>query len=454
MSARDQLGLLARPRPAYDWTESSIGGWVNNTKRGTQHNTCQRVTNHSIRSFASGANLNARLSEVWTVTNHVTTDDEEVAKMSSSKFATLLRGFDPTRPIEESPTPPASWYVDPDFLDQEVATVFEKSWVPVGRVDQLENVGDYFTGEIVGNPFVVSRGDDGELHAVHNVCRHKGAIVAQQEDESRHNCEFFQCPYHGWQYHLDGRLKKAPMLGPQAEFDRGEYGLPTISVKTWGPFVFLDLDGPRGGEFNPRDLMADIDSIREPLERANFDQLKFYKRYAYDLKCNWKVFVDNSLDGGYHVKYAHAGLAQGLQLDEFKTHIFDRSSIQICDTKGSDTRLGDRVMYAYLYPNFFINRYGNMMDTNIVMPLGVDRCRIIFDFYFDVENMDTWEVRQQMLNSVMSSHAIQEEDIEICESAQHGMKSISWQTGRYSSILETAVHAFHVLLHRDLSSNG
>jgi len=372
--------------------------------------------------------------------------------MSDTRFATQLAAFDTSRPIEDSPTPPADWYMDQEFYQEEVSRVFETSWIPVGRLDQLAGEGDYFTGEIAGNPFVIARGDKGELNAMHNVCRHKGAIVAHQEDDSRHRCEFFQCPYHGWEYHLDGRLKKAPMLGPQATFNVAEYRLPPISVDSWGPFVFLDVDGPLGGESNPRDLKADIEPIRGPLETAGIDDLKFHKRYVYDLNCNWKVFVDNSLDGGYHVKYAHAGLAEGLEMDQFDTYIHDRSSIQICKTKGSDPRLGDQVIYAYLFPNFFINRYGNVMDTNTVMPLGVDRCRVIFDFYFDVEHLENWESRQQIRKSITSSHTIQQEDIEICESAQKGMKSISWRTGRYSSIFEKAVHAFHLLLHREMSA--
>jgi choline monooxygenase len=102
-------------------------------------------------------------------------------------------------------------------------------------------------------------------------------------------------------------------------------------------------------------------------------------------------------------------------------------------------------MYAYLFPNFFINRYGNMMDTNTVLPLGVDRCCVIFDFYFDYDNLDEWESRKAIRQSLASSHTIQTEDIEICESAQRGMASMAWQHGRYSSVLERAVHAFHAL---------
>ena len=291
---------------------------------------------------------------------------------------------------------------------------------------------------------------NGKIRGHHNVCRHKGAIVAAEEDDSQHRCDFFQCPYHGWEYHLDGRLKKTPMLGHQQQFSAEEQGLTPVSVDTWGPFVFVDLDGPLEGVNNPRDLHADLEPIKSPLEDLGFSALKFYRRFTYDMNCNWKVFVDNSLDGGYHVKYAHEGLAGGLDMDEFETHIHDRTSLQICHTKGADARLGSKVMYAYLFPNFFINRYGRMMDTNVVMPSAVDKCRVIFDFYFDYDDPESWEARKHMRKGVASSHTIQEEDIEICESAQRGMNSMASHTGRYSSVLEKAAHAFHVLLWREL----
>ncbi len=302
----------------------------------------------------------------------------------------------------------------------------------------------------MGNPFVVVRDQQGDLRAHHNVCRHKGAVIAHEEDELQHQCEFFQCPYHGWEYHLDGKLKKAPLLGVQSDFRPERYGLAPISVDTWGPFVFVDLDGPVGGAQNPRKLHEDVAPITDLLTEMRFDQLKFYKRFVYDMNCNWKVFVDNSLDGGYHVHFAHEGLAEGLDMDHFETVIHDRTSIQVCDTTGGDPRLGDRVAYAYLFPNLFINRYGQMMDTNVVLPLGVDKCRVIFDFYFEYENFELWESRKLMRKAISSSHMIQEEDIEICESAQRGMNSMAWQHGRYSSILEKAVHAFHVLLWKEL----
>jgi choline monooxygenase len=361
-----------------------------------------------------------------------------------------IRRFDPELPIEKAHTPPYTWYTDPKIFDEEKHQIFEKSWLAVGRADQVDDVGNYFTGQVAGNPYVVVRGDDGELRAFHNVCRHHAAEVAQECG----SCRELVCPYHGWTYRLDGSLRRAPRMGKMSNFDPKRYGLTPISVGTWGPFVLIDLDGPFGGRNNPRELELDIGPLKQPLEELGLDQMKWVERRVYQLNCNWKVFVDNSLDGGYHVAYAHEGLAQGLEFAGYETEIHDRSAIQICDTSGQDSRLGNQVIYAWLFPNFFINRYGNMMDTNLVMPLTADTCEVIFDFYFNYENFEEWEVKRTIRKAIDESDVIQHEDVTICESAQRGMRSMAFQQGLYSEKLERAVHAFHVMLWKELLGQG
>ena len=357
--------------------------------------------------------------------------------------------FDPTLPIEAAPTPPSAWYTDPEFFALEKRQVFEKAWIVVGRTDQLPGPGCYFTGDLVGNPYIVLRDEDGNLRAMHNVCRHHAAVVAQESGKA---CEL-TCPYHGWTYHLNGRLKKAPHMGRVENFNLEEFSLPQISVREWGPFILLDLDGPLGGENNPRHLETDIGQMIEPLERLGFEHMKWIHREVYTMNCNWKVFVDNSLDGGYHVSYAHEQLAEGLDFAGYRTELFERASIQICESNGTDARLGEEVAYAWLYPNFFINRYGRMMDTNLVFPLSVDRCQVVFDFYADYDDVDEWNAKRTIRKSISQSHVIQLEDIEICESSQRGLQSVSFDRGRYSSKLEQSVHAFHKILWGDIQDD-
>ena len=116
-----------------------------------------------------------------------------------------VRRFDPRVPIEEAWTPPASWYTASEFYEIEREVVFGKTWQPVARVDQVASLGDFITGCLAGEPWVVLRDADGEIRAFHNTCRHKGREVVQGSG----NAGELVCGYHAWSYHLDGRLKSA-----------------------------------------------------------------------------------------------------------------------------------------------------------------------------------------------------------------------------------------------------
>ena len=117
--------------------------------------------------------------------------------------------FDPSAPLEGAWTPPASWYTDPRFLDHERRTVFLRSWQAVGRSDQLVRPGDFFTGELLGNPYVVVQTRSEGVAAFFNVCRHHAAAVCSGAG----SLQEMTCPYHGWTYDLDGHLLRAPKMG-------------------------------------------------------------------------------------------------------------------------------------------------------------------------------------------------------------------------------------------------
>jgi len=353
------------------------------------------------------------------------------------------RQFDPAVPIARASTPPASWYTDPLFLGLERDRVFRRSWQPAGRLEQLAEVGDYASGQLTGEPYVVLRDTSGDLRAFFNVCRHHASCLV----EGQGNAQQLVCPYHGWTYDLDGGLRKAPHLGGVRDFDRRQFGLAPMDVACWGPLVFVrpTADGPT------------LDEFLEPLAgRIDFGELQFVKRVQYELDCNWKVFVDNYLDGGYHVGQLHGGLASQLALDSYRTEVAGRISIQSC-AAGSAKRTGDGVdfaerlaggaVYAFLYPNFMINRYGPMMDTNWVLPLSHDRTLTVFDYYFEKSVIAD---RAFVERSLEASDRVQQEDIAVSESVQRGLESSAYDRGRYAPSLEQAAHRFHCLLAEDL----
>ncbi len=162
------------------------------------------------------------------------------------------------------------------------------------------------------------------------------------------------------------------------------------------------------------------------------------------------MYVDNYLDGGYHVPHLHKALNSVLAYTEYTIENSDRYSLQSSpmvasqDASLAHTRTGDRAYYYWLYPNFMLNIYAGVMDTNLVLPLGTDRCMVIFDFYFAGDDERYKE------DSVAVSDRVQAEDVDICESVQRGLHSRAYGAGRLSVRRETGEHLFHRLLATDL----
>jgi choline monooxygenase len=356
----------------------------------------------------------------------------------NESLADVLALYDEEAPLEYASTIPAAWYVDERIGQLERAQVFGSNWIVVGRTDQIADAGQFFTFDLAGEPLVVVRGVDHELRAFYNVCRHHAAAVMT---EPCGVAQHLRCPYHGWTYGLDGALKGTPDFGGVCNFERSANGLVPVRVASWESFVFVNLNpvGPGLGTY-----------LGELWERIPVGELRFYSRKSYTLGCNWKVYVDNYLDGGYHVPYLHKALNSVLDYSAYSiktgTNYVVQSSPLVAsqDASVSQTRTGDRAEYYWLYPNFMINLYEGVMDTNLVLPLGQEKCLVIFDFFFG----DSSE--EYKAESVAVSDRVQGEDVGICESVQRGLHSRAYGAGRLSVRREGGEHLFHRLLARDL----
>lgn len=365
------------------------------------------------------------------------------------KLAAILALYDETAALKDAHTIPAPWYLDTEIGQLEQRCVFGANWQVIARMEQLRQPGDYVTAEFRGEPVLAVRGTDGILRAFFNVCRHHAAAVATAPCG---HAQSFRCPYHGWNYGLDGALKGMPEFAGVCNFDQSANGLVPVTIDTWEQFVFVNL----AVESEPlaRYLGDDLVSLIAPLQ---LDRLHFHSRKNYMLNCNWKVYVDNYLDGGYHVPHLHKGLNSVLDYSHYTVENGRQYCLQSspmvashADEQVSATRKGDRAWYFWIYPNFMINIYEGVMDTNLVLPLGPDRCRVIFDFYFS----DVSAAREDHNNaSIATSEKVQEEDVAICESVQKGLASRAYGAGRLSVKREAGEHLFHRLLARDLKSS-
>jgi len=359
----------------------------------------------------------------------------------------LIGRYRADAPLANASTIPADWYVDPRVLELEHRTVFRRAWQVAGRIDDVRAPGNYITCELPGGePIVVVRGADQSLRAFYNVCRHHAAAVVT---ETHGSATQFRCPYHGWTYGLDGSLKGTPDFAEVCAFDRSANGLVPIECDVAEKWVFVRP------ERDPIGLPAFLGpALTTHLADRDLASLHWMERRHYTLDCNWKVFVDNYLDGGYHVPHVHRGLDSVLSSREYTIEIGDSFCLQWsplvsegADARTGAVRQGDRAFYYWIYPNLMINCYGRAMDTNLVIPRGVDKTEVIFDFYFtDVSE----SARAENQGSIDVSHEIQDEDVAICASVQRGLKSRAYDTGRLSVRREAGEHLFHRLLHSDL----
>lgn len=349
------------------------------------------------------------------------------------------RDFDPLLPLSFARTIPNDWYTSQEIEAKERDRLFARSWQFVGRLDQLQTPGSYLTANIAGEPIAVVRGEDGELRAFFNVCRHRAAAVLT---EPCGVATKLRCRYHGWTYDLCGRLKGVPEFDGVEEFSREENGLPSVQVESLGPFVFVHLEPAAGS------LANTFEPFTRWLEKTRIENLKFSRRVEYDVACNWKVYIDNYLDGGYHVNTVHPSLAGVLDYSEYRVALHQKCNVQTSPLVPGDptdsatqTRTGTEAAYWWLFPNFMVNHYENVMDTNWVLPLGTDRCRVVFDYYFDTSKSTDF-VEQ----SISVAHQVQLEDEGVCRDVQQGLRSRSYRTGRFSVKREAGGYHFHRLL--------
>ncbi|MDQ3666705.1 MAG: Rieske 2Fe-2S domain-containing protein [Acidobacteriota bacterium] len=372
----------------------------------------------------------------------------------------IINSYNPSAPLEEASTIPAPWYTDQAIYILELQTVFANSWQLAGRVDQVREPGQYVTSDIAGEPIAVVRGSDGVLRGFFNACRHHAAAV-MTEPEGKANQ--LRCPYHGWTYSLAGELKGTPDFSGVCNFDRAANGLLPVQTSVWENWVFVRVEGrdtagtSTTNESSGNDLKSFLGAdLIDQILPLSLEKLRWMERRHYTFDCNWKVFVDNYLDGGYHVPYLHKGLDSVLDYSNYTIENGRRFCLQsspvVSDGAEAETgavRKGDRALYYWIYPNFMINLYDGVMDTNLVIPLGVDKTEVIFDFYFhDVSE----SARECNRASIEVGQRIQDEDVSICRSVQRGLNSRAYNAGRLSVRREAGEHLFHRLLYADLKA--
>jgi choline monooxygenase len=341
--------------------------------------------------------------------------------------------------IAHASTLPAAKYFSAETYEKEKKNVFAATWQLLGHVHQAWKAGDYFTCDLLGEPLLIARGEDGILRGFHNVCRHRAGNPAT----GCGNRKLFRCGYHGWTYRLDGALLVTPEFDGVEDFDRSEFGLVPVRLEEWFNLIFVNLDG----EAPP--LQQSLGQLQGQAEKFDFGAMKFFERRTYQMNCNWKTYIDNYLEG-YHVPSVHPSLNREINYGGYTVEPHSNYVRQWTPIRGAkDGEGGERryktsqsdltADYFWIFPNWMLNCYPDNVSVNIILPLDAERTLAIFEWFLPEEQLGSEAARK----AVAFSEEIQVEDVKICEIVQKNLHSSSYHSGRYSVKQEKGVHAFH-----------
>jgi choline monooxygenase len=329
-------------------------------------------------------------------------------------------------------------YQDPAFLELEQRAIFRHRWLFAAHASQLAQHGDFVSATLGDQPIVLTR-DDATLRGFHNVCRHRGGPLTVGCGRQRQ----FTCRYHGWSYGLDGRLARAPLMQAETDGHGGALDLRPLRVETAGGLVFATSNAAAP------ELDAWLATLTPELARVPLDGLVFVRRRTFDVQANWKIYVENYLEG-YHVPAVHPGLNREIDFRAYTTELGDHWTCQhapMAAGSGAERvyRDGAQARYYWLYPNLMLNFYDGLLQTNVVEPVNVEHTRVHFDWYAPAGV----DISRQMA----FSDEVQAEDAVICAALQRNYRSPAFEPGPYSRQFEQGVHHFHRLYAADLALN-
>ena len=286
------------------------------------------------------------------------------------------------RPFDDAHAMPPRVYTSDAFLALEQREIFRKEWLCVGRASTLSNPGDYLTAQIDGQPVVVLRDEQGGLRGLSNVCLHRMSVLL----EGRGNVRRIVCPYHAWNYTLDGALAGAPMMERQAGFCKESYRLPSIRCETWQGWIYVTLDP----DLPPvATQLEELTQLIEPYGMSDYVET-FYEEHVWDT--NWKILAENFMES-YHLPMLHrATVGPHSRLEEmecppgraaFNYHwITKEASLPIGNAHPDNTRLQGHwrrtTALLAIYPTHLVTLTPGYFWYLVLQPRGVGQVHIQF----------------------------------------------------------------------------
>jgi Rieske 2Fe-2S family protein len=351
----------------------------------------------------------------------------------------LLRG--------DEPTLPSQWYIDPAHHRRELAAIWYRRWLCVGREEELPAPRHFAVFEIGDQSVLVVRDPGGALRAFHNTCRHRGSRLCD-EARGRLRGAAIVCPYHGWTYGLDGSLRGARHQIRSPAFRPEEHPLHPVALDRWGGFLFVNLLGAAAPP-----LASELGSAPEALGRWPLPSLRVGHREVVPLACNWKVFWENFSEC-FHCPGVHPELSRLVPIygrglldpaDEgrpaasggaeatgplapgARTWTLDgQSGLPPLPGLGEAERRRGHV-FGVFWPSAFVVAHVDYARNVRLRPLGPERTELVVEWLFDPAVLARRDLDLERV--VALGRLVVEQDGRACERNQRGLHCLAHEQG-------------------------
>ncbi len=351
---------------------------------------------------------------------------------------------DVRRPLIEASTLPSWCYTSEAFYQREVEQIFLKQWNFAGRLDEIPDSGDYMSLDFCGESVIVIRGKDDVVRAFSNVCRHRSARLL----EGRGRCRTIVCPYHSWVYDLDGTLLRMKGMEQTAGFDPAENGLIPLQVESWAGFLFVSF----ANDVMP--LEEHLGDMTEQYASYRFADMICVRRRSYDLKCNWKLYIENAMED-YHTATVHKdsignqdcvpvstkGQWAAIHLEAADTiAVLTEDNTTLPHIEKLSGLAAKGTYFSVIYPGTFFATHQDCMWWLQLLPHAPDRTTVVIGSCFPRSSIAREDFAREVLKYYARWDKALPEDNAISERQQQGLNSRSSRPGRLS-YYEPCVHA-------------
>lgn len=341
------------------------------------------------------------------------------------------------------------YFTSASIFDRERERVFRDSWLLAGHVSQLDAPGRYFRFDLDHESVIVLRDEEGAVRAFHNHCRHRGSRLCQGSEGDLGRS--IRCPYHAWNYALDGSLRSAPAMADVAGFDAGDWPLHAVAVEVWQGFVFINLS-PR-----PQPFARALPGLAGRFAHRDAAALRAVHREVYAIEANWKLVFHNFSEC-YHCPTVHPQLNRLTPFRNTENDLDEGSVLGgpmwMANPEGSMTIGGERcaapfpglsaeergrVYYYTVFPSAFVSFHPDYVLLHRAEALAIDRTRVTCEWFFHSDAIAAPGFDPQP--AIAFWDLTNRQDWTLCENAHRGVTSLAWQPGPYSE-LESQLAAF------------